>query len=259
MNRPEYGAGKDSPLRNATSDLVRNVSSTIHNAFPKLTPNEISVLGITLVCFGDYLIQNQNRKNERNNMVVSLSVLLQALGYACDALDGGVAREKKRKTPQWHSKIDGATLDPALDRVREIYTASSRRETARHRGSKIGMLSANATLLTTSLPTVAREWTMALTGQSVQEVGSNPLAFMGSMPGRLLLNSLGTLYPRAQPIADAFQAVANVYSGYNRITRRSSAIDAQSRRIAREKARKLTPITGLATAATLVHFKHKKG
>lgn len=243
-------AGKNSPFRKIFKRPVNSISRHLHEVIPGATPNEITLAGFVSVGIGGVIMESENKKAKKDRKVMWwLSLVLQMLGYACDAVDGGVAGIIEKETPGKHNKAFGAVLDVTTDRLQESFLALLRSKSAAERNDLPGMLAADGVALTTSLPTIVRELTMWLDGHEVREVGTNVLAFPGSRIGRIFLNTASGAMPERQPALDTAQIVANLYSAYNRYTNRGELIDDKSRIVSREKLIGLIPAAVLAAAA----------
>src|SRR5207253_897126 len=106
----------------------------LHEKFPNLSPNAITSIGLVSVVLGGYLAERENRKPERNKLTMSVSVVLEAIGFTLDAFDGAVAKAIEEDTPGKRNKLLGKVFDIVADRTQEIILAGLRSESAYKRG-----------------------------------------------------------------------------------------------------------------------------
>ncbi len=246
-DRQHSSAGKDSFLRKMFGVPLDSVSKNLHKALPSVTPNQITTTGLVAVVAGAMMMQSENTKSNPDKMKQAAALGLQGIGYLCDALDGGVARQIKKETNgEYHNPV-GVILDVTTDRVQESVLAFLRSRAAAKRKDLWGQVAADGAMLTTSLPTLTREIIMWLDGREVHEVGTDPLAFMGSRPGRVVMNTLSGMSPRYQRYLDGVQVLANFYSAGNRYLTRGEKIDETSRNVSRSKSLALLPVAAAAT------------
>ncbi len=246
-------AGKDSFLRTVFKKPLEFTSKKVHKTFPSLTPNHITVAGLGMVIAGAAMIENVNGKHHPDKKTQAAALALQGLGYLCDGLDGGVARQLKDETDGKYNNPVGVIFDVTADRVQESALAFLRSKSAVVRKDMWGQIAADGVMLTTSLPTLTREMTMWLDGHEVHELGTDVIAFFGSRPGRIIMNTLSGMSTRVQPYIDSLQVGANLYSAYNRYKTRGEKIDDSFRKISRDKSLALLPVAGASTVIFAVN------
>ncbi len=208
--------GKESPLRTATAKQVYAVAEYLHKRFPRLTPNQVTVIGLASVLIGGKIIENENRKVKRKMINVVIGELLVQGGFLADAIDGPLSEIIQKETPGKHNSANGEIFDITADRLEEILLALLRAETARQKERRWGRNAAVASAITTTLPGIVKASRRA-EGDVIAEVDTrNIAALLGERPSRVALNILATTFPRMQPLIDTIGAGANLVATVSR-------------------------------------------
>lgn len=257
---------RNSRLRIQTAWLVNSIASGLHRKLRWLTPNMVTALGVGMVAAGTCHAEEQNLQSSDHPILDrTIQFGLLATGYACDAIDGALARTINKETPGKHDSSRGQLVDVAADRVQEVLAALLRARTARLRGNKIGEYLAYSTALTTTLPSLVRA-VCETKGKTVPEAGSSLFETAGSRPGRIALNTVSSFLNRIHgvPISPAIDCLATL-ANLNTTRKRAEVIfNAQvkpclsgtKRKEAVARFKLLAGITALSLGATIATHRY---
>lgn len=195
---------RNARLRGWTAGGIRRITQTVHEKYPGISPNHITLVGALLEMGGTRLAELQKSREDPNKALLVLAGAMKLTGYSLDAFDGPLSKFKDD-----HNHKIGPLLDYAADRVEESHAALSRSRTAE---TSMGKSAANGVAVTSSWPGIARAWSEER-GHVVPEHGKNLLEALGTRPGRVALDMIATFSPpRVQTAVDTLGTVANVYS-----------------------------------------------
>jgi phosphatidylglycerophosphate synthase len=200
------------PLRESLDELLTIPAEQLYKYFG-ITPNEISVLGGTLVAMSAFLAVEAQKLPDDRKWRAALEAFLCSLGgTALDKLDGVMAKVyKKKKLP--HDGCTGALIDTILDRFQEVALGYSRMQQAFDRGDQAGMLAALTSSISSQLPTFFRA-VANMQFKEVPEQGNGVLESLGTRACRYIL-ALSTFCPKLGPVplqllTDALSSAANI-------------------------------------------------
>lgn len=202
-----------SPLRGLTERILTPPVKLL--ARWGIKPDQVTKAGTFLTGVGGFLKVVENKIGED----LSLPALgLMAIGFACDGLDGLLARSLGI------ASNEGAILDVVNDRVQESMLAGFRMMMAAERGDWLGWLMALVVGLANPFPSYFRA-EVESHGLSVRESGGNFLSFFGTRGGRGTFSIIGTSFGERQvegnyslqSLIDMFLAWANLLSCAERV------------------------------------------
>lgn len=246
---------RDSRIREITTRPIQRITKRLHHWFPDLSPDHLTALGMMGVVLGSVLAERRKRKAAA--VILPLSSLM-------DAIDGSLAREIARESPEKADFTRGQILDACSDRVQEAATALSRAIQAHHRGDRVGEGLAYLAALTNPLPSLARSSAEA-SGRVVPEAGRGMLGLFGTRIGRTLPNIAATVFPEIGKVPlqwglDALTAVANTVTTLDRLRQRrpieaeSESLGPKKRQEASARNKALMIVTGAIAGAALLTY-----
>lgn len=255
MERKSYlsvSETRNSRLRELSAGLIETVTGRIHQTFPYLTPDHITLFGSVGTAVGSALAMGGNQ---------ALTLATLGLANLSDAFDGALARTIERELPGSIDFKSGAIKDALSDRFQELFMAISRAVTAHRRVDKIGSLVALSAALTNSLPSTARAFAESR-GIAVPESGRGAMGILGTRVGRGSLGVAATAFPEikgvpVQIVADILVTIANLAAAIDRAKRINGASPALSRETqadAQTRLKALMVFTGLALGATAITY-----
>lgn len=146
----EQSNPNNSPLRDSASNITHNVAMFIHEKFPEVTPNQLTVaraigaLGVSLL-----LAKTENPKVK----------FAGALGYTffelADAIDGSLARIRAEENGE-ETKLNGNLIDALSDKAVESGACFLIAQRSIRNGDKIGAALNILAGITAPLPSVFR-------------------------------------------------------------------------------------------------------
>jgi len=221
---------RNSPVRAAFSGITNGAARALLKVFPDITADAITYTGSGLVIAGSF-IKGFPKEVIPYNASSWCGAGLLVIGVLCDALDGAVARNKKR--PANYNELDGKLTDVVHNRIGEMFMAGSRNIAAGFRGDTLGVLAATISGLTAPLPSLLRAMVEKL-GYFVPESGANIFSFWGTRSTRAALTIPATVIPETQilntniqPILDSISAAGNIASTIERYLILRKAIKGQ--------------------------------
>ncbi|GEM_PF-6857966 len=206
-------------IRDRTKPYMHNLTMKIHERWPKLTPNKVTLASLSAQAAGISLAEAVNRSNIsgwKRSALKTAGLLFHAAGALGDGFDGELARIKNQELPGSHDQRLGGHIDYFSDRLTEITASRQRQKTAHKKGNSLGETAALADEITTCLPGVARAVTEAK-GKAASEQGKNIFEMLGTRVGRVVLIEAATAFPRYQEAIDFTAASANIYAAHERL------------------------------------------
>ena len=202
----EQEKARNSRLRKTMEKFLQPIVKGLIG-IPGVTADRVTSAGTIFVSVGSL----ERVFNEKLSPWVALSLI--GLGVLGDALDGQVARALNQ------SSEEGALFDLLNDRFQESVMSLSRIVTAAKRKDSLGMVLATLAGLTNPLPSLMRA-EVEKKGGVVAESGKNPLSFLGTRSGRVMIGVPTTVFPEAfytgpfafQALGDLLTTIANVRS-----------------------------------------------
>lgn len=221
---------KNSPIRAAFSGVTNGAAKLLIKAIPGITADSVTYTGLGSVIAGSVVkILPKGWITSETSSPISLGLL--SFGVLCDALDGAVARNKKKPTN--YNALDGALTDVIHNRFGETAMALSRIFAAGARRDPVGVAAATVSGLTAPLPSLLRAM-VEKKGFFVPESGGNPLSFLGTRSTRAILTIPATSYPEmqffgnnSQPMLDGLSALGNIATTIERYLIHKKAINNQ--------------------------------
>ena len=245
---------RNSRLRALTREPIRRVSEKIHTHAPSIQPNHLTLAGGLLQMAGTRIAENERgTTSPPRKKILFTAAGAKSIGYLCDGLDGGLAKFKVDRDSYY-----GGLLDYLVDRVEETDAALVR---ARNADTHLGKYAAYGVALTCAIPGIIRAHAEQQ-GKVVPEQGTNMLEWLGTRPGRVLLDLVATFgNNRTRVTADVIGTTANVYSAARRFSAQSKSTETRAlvpkkRREARDRRTMLSLLA--ATNAGLVYRAIKK-
>jgi phosphatidylglycerophosphate synthase len=274
-------------IRELAAPLVDTSVAWLHEQFPWLTPNEVTVLGTLGTAVGAYLAQKDHETSPERFSWRGFIVLV---GSACgDFLDGALARLIKKEASevvysepgvtvtiapitsdpeQPEKEVNaGAVIDAVGDRLGELVMALSRANSAHDRGDLVGEILAYLVAITNAFPSFLRAQ-VETQGRIVPEGGRDALGFVGTRVGRFLTSTVATVLPKVgpipvQPILDATTSLANLKTTRDRLhiltqTPASEVLPLSpaEKATARIRGKALLAVVALAFAGAALGFRH---
>ncbi len=253
------------------SDIIQGITTEFHEHFPKVTPNHLTIAGLTGVALASaYSTYEQNRKGEKyyaqpSSMLFALSLMIGSI--LLDAFDGSLARTMQQEDPLSHNSSTGQLLDGGTDRLSELALGVNRMIAAHNRGDTRGELAALAATLTNALPSMLRAISETQ-GKVVPEAGNGFIGFFGTRVGRSAANTIGTLIPKPkrvpiQEVADWITTAANTKTTLDRLhvvlTPQPATLAPVARKDAQTRTLLYSVTTGVVflTSLATYHFLHK--
>lgn len=211
--------------RGKISQIIEGITSGFHEHFPKVTPNHLTIAGLTGVTLASaYSTYEQNRKGEKyytqpSSMLFASSLIIGSM--LLDAFDGSLARMMQKKDPFSHDSSFGQLLDGGTDRLSELALGINRIIGAHNRGDTRAEIAALTATLTNALPSILRA-VSETQGKVVPEAGNGFIGFFGTRVGRSAANTIGTLIPKPkgvpiQEVADWITTAANTKTTLDRL------------------------------------------
>ncbi len=228
----EQKSPRNSAVRKFFQKSLENTASTVHEHFPQLTANHISILslvGVSATVLCTALLERKTGTISKKQAF--WLILLYVLSSILDGFDGTLAREIAQKHPEIvQPKIDsilhGQNVDVTGDRIGEAALALLGMVRAEQHTDTLWFISASLAAITNPLPSVLRAKTEELTpdnGQvgspdlKIKEGGRNILESLGTRQGRFAI-AIGSLLPyikhssgiSLQAVLTLAQASANI-------------------------------------------------
>lgn len=198
---------RNSNLRKFLGSKMLPYVESLHEKFPWLTPDHVTLAGGMLVGGGSWLF------NRKEGGARWLGVAMVGLGLGADGIDGMLARVISKKNGEPLSN-HGQLLDAGSDRIKEWMMAEARVDDGNHIGPRI-------TQITSLWPSLARAFAERR-GVTVPETGSGWLGGVGTTIGRTALG-LGALVVKGidsesklLKMVDPLVSIANVVTAVKR-------------------------------------------
>ncbi|MBI3955311.1 CDP-alcohol phosphatidyltransferase family protein [Candidatus Gottesmanbacteria bacterium] len=197
---------RNSPLREMSSGAIQFVVNRLHEAFPDLTPNHLTLLGVVGVATASTLLTlrkgNASSKDKALTAVSFFSLVVSAIG---DGLDGTLARTSEAENPGSMNPEIGQLLDVLADRTGENAMAFSRAFQAHKKHNRLGVTLALIEAITSSLPSLMRAFDEK-EGHRGPEIPPGLFGFAGTRFGRTALGIASTVLPeiRDVPVQELF-------------------------------------------------------
>jgi phosphatidylglycerophosphate synthase len=248
--KPSADNTRNSAIREITAPLRKKIVEKLHEEFPDLSPDHLSILAAVGVGIGAVFAAVEN-KRKGSDLVKLVTAAELVVSSALDAFDGELARLLEKSSPQKIDFFKGGLKDAAGDRLQELFLWLSHYYAARQRGDRKGEVTALCSLVTNTLPSIARAYTENR-GYTVLETGIRPDRFLGSRFGRVVVGIVGAVYPEiknipVQAIGDGLVAVSNLASFYERLrVGRNGQPEELSLEKKKEAQARLFVLTGLA-------------
>lgn len=261
MERPNRTA-RNSPIRAAFSGVTNGAAKLLIKTVPGITADAVTYTGLGAVIAGSS-VKILPKEWIPPEIGSSISLGLMMFGVLCDALDGAVARNKKK--PKNYNALNGALTDVIHNRFGETAMALSRIFTASARRDAYGVVIATVSGLTAPLPSLLRAM-VEERGFFVPESGGNPLSFLGTRSTRAVLTIPATSHPEmqilgnnAQPVLDSLSTLGNItttierYHIYRKALRNELRVnpDEEAKEFGKVKVERLGTFTMINTATLL--------
>lgn len=212
---------RNSWLRKKTSVPIEIVTQRLHECFPDLTGDHVTLAGLLGVAAGAILAEKQN---ERGNVTLTdrlPTFVALALSSFCDAFDGPMARLIAQESPDKSHPLRGQIFDTASDRLGEMAMSISRAVTAHKRSDTLGEFLAYSSAFSNTIPSLSKALAES-TSHVVPEAGKGPAGFLGTRVGRTLTNIPATVFPEfnkfpLQKTLDCINILANIITASDRI------------------------------------------
>ncbi len=212
-------------LRQRTSSTVQKITGKLHQRFPEVTPNHLTIAGLIGVSLaGAYAAYEQNSKGEKYysspfSILLPLSVMFGSM--LCDALDGSLARTIQKENPLAHNSSSGQQVDGLADRMSELMLGIIRMVAAHNRNDPLGEIIAFTATLTNAFPSLLRGFAEEQ-GHIVPETGKGLTGLLGTRIGRSTANLFATILPNplgipVQEIMDGITTIANTKTAFDRL------------------------------------------
>lgn len=163
---------QNSQLRKIASGVVQPMVETLHERFPSVTANHLSILGGLGVALGAYLANRGDSKS---------SLILMGLGNATDGIDGALARTIAAEDPSAIDLMRGDIVDSTSDVVKQLAMNLAQITAAHKRGDRIGETMAYLATVSSPLSTLSRARAEA-SGEAVQDTGRDIMNFSAQDP-----------------------------------------------------------------------------
>lgn len=248
---------RNSKLRELTASPIGMITQRLHDAFPSLEPDHITVAGVIGTGIGSLLALDENQK------VSSLSVL--GTSAILDAFDGALARKIDSESPGSVDFKKGAVYDSISDRTQELIMALSRAVSANKRNSTLGKVSALLNAVSNPLPSTAKAFAETK-GVVVPENGRGPKGIIGTRVGRAVFGIASTVFPEVksvptQIIADSIVTGANIATALERVNlarKGDTTLSEQDRDDAKVRLKALALFTAVAVGTSAITYLHLK-
>ena len=213
---------RNSNLREIAKQPLNKIVELLDNAFPWLTPNEVTALGTAGI--GVLIIYTSKLEEEgKIDLKTSLKLLTAFAALSgTDAIDGSLARYKAEHGDTSHDSNVGQLVDSMSDRVQEAFLSWLAMYRAAQQGDKLWLITATLTALTNPLSSIVRAWAESK-GIAVPESGKNLFELLGTRLGRAATSTTRLLPPleigetSAQALIDGLTAAATTKITISRI------------------------------------------
>ncbi len=218
--KPSADNTRTSGIREVTAPLRKRVVEKLHEEFPYLTPDALSIISAAGVGIGAIAAAIENEKGA-GKLVKAVTAMEIVASSVLDAFDGELARLLDKLSPGSNDFFAGQLKDAVSDRFQELFLWLSHYYAAKKREDKLGEVTAMASIVTGVLPSLARAYAEKQ-GYKVSETGVRPDRFFGSRLGRTIVGIVGAVYPEikgvsVQSIGDGLVTVANMINTYERL------------------------------------------
>jgi len=178
---------RSSWIRDRTNPLTKGFAESLHNIFPGITANYLTIAGGIGVAAGSALRvwSRENHDCDPRLALASLGILIA--GFAMDSIDGKMSK-------LWGTEGEGAVLDATVDRINNLFLGLTRMHTSSTKDSTLGEILAIGATLTGTLPSMARA-KLESEGIAPNEGGKGALDFLGSHAGRTITGIFGIALP----------------------------------------------------------------
>lgn len=246
-----------SRLRHLLQQPGERAMRALHEVFPTITANDITLAGVIGVTAASALAAYQNSHNERDRdpKITLTAGLLMTGGILCDYLDGKMADVAG-------GSQYGHIIDAAADRAEETIMGVSRMYAAQGRGDHIGAAAALINTISNGLPSLARA-ICEMKGVAVPEDGGSLIGLLGTRAGRAIMHSIATFFPEVKGIPvqsylDSISTLTNtlttcqrLYTGLSGNSYQDAILSETERQKARERLAVFGPLW-LCSAASAV-------
>lgn len=204
--------------RDIANKITEPIAVGLHEHFPKLSPNDITLLG--LIGTSAALILNYIAQKNQNNKLKTVAGAGYFVFSLTDTVDGPLARHINKQGGR-HNTQKGQLVDVGTDRLAESLAAIARIHYAKKNQQPLGIIAAGLAGMTNFLPSYFRALAEAQ-GKEVPESGKDFLGFLGTRAGRLVTTMVGNFSPsikgqKVQPILDLLTALANLKTAKERV------------------------------------------
>ena len=271
MSRQESSSSKtrNAWFREATCGSIQSITKVLHECFPDLTADHITVAGVVGVAIGAVIAETQNRNTDNNLSRKIPTVLFLGAASILDAFDGAIARLRAKES-SGADNSHGQLVDVIADRIQEATLATSRAVSANKRGDRAGELLAYVSEMSNVAPSLMRAISETR-GVTVPEAGRNVIGFLGTRVGRSMTVIASTVFPEirgipTQKIIDILNITANALTTYDRTKTAFSEpetdnlLPSDKREEAEVRAKVLTGIAGatiISAIGTYVVLRNK--
>jgi phosphatidylglycerophosphate synthase len=260
----ELESPRNSKAREIAKKPLTKIVELLHNAFPWLTPNQVTILG-TAGLGALVVYTSQLEKEGKIDLQTSLKLLAAFAALSgTDAIDGSLARYKAKLGDTSHDSNVGQLVDSLSDRVQEAFLSWLAMYRAAQQGDKLWLITATLTAITNPLSSIVRAWAESK-GIAVPESGNNLFELLGTRLGRAATSTTRLLPPlevgetSAQAIIDGLTAAATTKITVSRLqavqegqlSEEPLALDEETIKNAKRRFNLLTGlsvITGIATS-----------
>jgi phosphatidylglycerophosphate synthase len=188
-----FGSEHNSSLRGLVDGALAKMVDPLVEKFPKITPNQITLLGTTITAIALELELVAAAFPQKEQVRINrLALILYPLGQSLDKLDGVVARSKANQGFA-HDANNGELVDTLADRLTELLVSMHHARSADRRDDVMGMAAGLLSAATNNFSSLTRA-DAARRGKEVPETGSNPLQFFGTRVGRSFTGGAGSFF-----------------------------------------------------------------
>ncbi len=196
-------------LRKMTDPPLQWTTERIHDVFPEITADQVTIAGGLGVAAGSMMQMYQSQEVPSRETQSMTPLIILSAGLVADAVDGKMA-----KINGTYGKGNGALYDAVTDRTNNAFLAMTRMYQAHAKGSLSGEVLAMTSGMTGLLPS----WYRALAEAKaipVNEGGNAWWEFFGTHAGRSILQAaaigIPTLLsqPRVQKLIDSSLPVSS--------------------------------------------------
>lgn len=207
-----YYVSQNSSLRKLFEPLNQMVAGTLHEKFPSLHPNHLTIVSLLGVVAGSWYVATQAEQpyTKTDRTIATTIPWIQVL----DMYDGALARKIKEINPQWKNG-SGGILDAVTDGFQELSLNLASAVLAHKRRDLISEFTAYATAVSNGVPRLLKAYAESH-GKVVDEKGKGILGVFGTRPARAVENGIAFALPEAQKFIHWLTIAANAKTSFDR-------------------------------------------